>query len=464
MMKKYSWIAAIVATVGLVFSSCNSFVDDFAADPNNPLEVPVELLLPTAQLTGQYAVGGQIARFTSIWMQQHAGVSRQEGATGRYQVNENMAQETWEEQFYSGAFNDLYKLREIADENGSNYYSGIADIYSAYLLGLTTDLFGDIPWDECFQPELTLTPAFQSQEEIYSRVAGLITSGISKLEQDQAGKAPGADDLVYGGNAAMWVKLGNSILARQLLHLSKTSSYDGDAILDALAGGISSNDENAMVMFDQAVSGQNPMYQFDVNRNQDTRMGEFFVEMLKGMDDPRLPFCADTIAGGEYTGAPAGQEDETVSGLGDFYVSADAPVPLFIYPEAKFIEAEVHLAAGRPDEAATAHNAGVAASLAYFGVDQAAADAYIAVSGSEDESSISIEKIITQKYIALYQQPEVWFDWRRTDLPAIQPAQPNFTSGNIPRKFLIPESERIYNPNCTSCGNDLVTNRVWWDQ
>ncbi|MFK7970423.1 MAG: SusD/RagB family nutrient-binding outer membrane lipoprotein [Bacteroidia bacterium] len=463
-MKKYTWIVGMIAAIGLMLASCNSFVDDFAADPNNPLEVPGELLLPTAQLTGQYAVGGQIARFTSIFMQQHAGVSRQEGATGRYQLNENMAQETWEEQLYSGALNDLYQLRLVADAEGSNYYSGIADVYSAYLLGLTTDLFGDVPWDECFQPTVTLTPAFQTQEQIYDRVAGLLTSGIQKLSQAAEGKTPGGDDLVYAGDAASWVKLANSILARQLLHLSKTGSYDEAAILAAASAGLSSNGENAMVNFDPALNGQNPMYQFDVNRNQDTRMGEFFVDLLNGLNDPRLPFCADTAAGGVYTGSPAGIEDESVSGLGDFYVSPAAPVALFIYPEIKFIEAEVHMRAGRAGDAAMAHNAGVAASLEFFGVDATAAQTYVDANGAEDAGSITMEKIMTQKYIALYQQPEVWFDWRRTGMPAIQPAQPNFTSNNIPRKFLIPETERLYNPNCASCGNETITDRVWWDQ
>lgn len=464
-MKQYLWTIGLTASlaIALVFSGCQSFVEDYAADPNNPLEVPENLLLPTGQVAGQYAVGGQIARFTSIFMQQHAGVSRQEGATGRYQLNENMAQETWEENFYSGAMNDMYQLRLIADESGSNYYSGIADIYSAYLLAMTTDLFGDVPWDECFDPVTTLEPKFQSQEEIYGRVQSLITSGIGKMNATQSGSAPGIDDLIYGGDAANWVKFANSLLARQLLHLSKTNLYDEVAILAALNGGIADNTENALLFFGEANNEQNPMFQFDELRNQDTRMGEFFVDLLNNTNDPRLPFCADLDGNGAYTGAAAGQEDENVSGLGDFYVSAAAPVALFTYPEAKFIEAEVHFNAGRLGDAATAHNAGVAASMEFFGVDAADAAAYEAVNAVEDAGTISLEKIMTQKYIALYQQPEVWFDWRRTGLPAIQPAQPNFTSNNIPRKFIIPESERLYNSNCTACGG-TITDRVWWDQ
>jgi len=441
---------------------CLSFVEDFSESPNDPVSVPVSLILPTAQLTGQYAVGGQIARFTSIWMQQHAGVSRQEAGTGRYQATENMAQETWEEQFYSGAMNDLYVLRELADEQENNYYSGIADLYLAYLLALTTDLFGEVPFDECFQPELTLTPRYQTGEELYAEVNALITSGITKLEGTAPAAAPSADDLIFGGSASAWVKFGYSLRARQLLHLSKLPQFDPAAVLAAAANGFTSNDDNALLYYGTAANEQNPMFVFDRDRAQDTRMGEYLVDLMNGLSDPRLPLYADLDVDSAYSGAPAGQETDQVSGLGDFWVSEDAPVALMTYSELLFIQAEVNLRQGNGDVAANAYNDGIRASMEFLGIDTAAIEAYLATEG-RTAADLTLEKLIEQKYIALYQQPEVWFDWRRTGFPALQPASPNFTSGNIPRKFLVPESERLYNPNCTTCGNDRVINRVWWD-
>jgi len=68
---------------------------------------------------------------------------------------------------------------------------------------------------------------------------------------------------------------------------------------------------------------------------------------------------------------------------------------------------------------------------------------------------------MTQKYIAMFTQPEVWSDWRRTNLPALTP-NPDATIGEIPRRFPTCIDERLYNSNAEVVGD--ITLPVWWDE
>lgn len=59
--------------------------------------------------------------------------------------------------------------------------------------------------------------------------------------------------------------------------------------------------------------------------------------------------------------------------------------------------------------------------------------------------SVTLADIMTEKYIALFQNTEVWNDWKRTCLPALTPAQG--ATGGIPARLLYAQSERNTNPN-----------------
>jgi hypothetical protein len=68
---------------------------------------------------------------------------------------------------------------------------------------------------------------------------------------------------------------------------------------------------------------------------------------------------------------------------------------------------------------------------------------------------------MTQKYVDLFTQPEVWADWRRTGLPALTP-NPDAQLTEIPRRLITPVDERIYNTNAIIVSDMLQ--KVWWDQ
>ena len=74
-------------------------------------------------------------------------------------------------------------------------------------------------------------------------------------------------------------------------------------------------------------------------------------------------------------------------------------------------------------------------------------------------ASLDLEDhILTQKYIGLFIQPEVFNDLRRNDFPNLVP-----TSGSqIPVRWNYPGDEVLFNPNVPT-GTTLFTPRNYWD-
>ena len=72
---------------------------------------------------------------------------------------------------------------------------------------------------------------------------------------------------------------------------------------------------------------------------------------------------------------------------------------------------------------------------------------------------------MTQKYIAMYNQSESWTDWRRTAFPKLTAV----TGTEIPRRWLYPQSERLYNGANLAATGYIVSNpnwifsKMWWD-
>jgi hypothetical protein len=74
-------------------------------------------------------------------------------------------------------------------------------------------------------------------------------------------------------------------------------------------------------------------------------------------------------------------------------------------------------------------------------------------------SGTELEQIITEKWIANYLSAESWTDWRRTGFPTLVP-----NNGiAIPRRFIYPTNERLYNNNSLNNSSDLFSPPLWWD-
>ena len=190
------------------------------------------------------------------------------------------------------------------------------------------------------------------------------------------------------------------------------------------------------------------------------RMGQFFVDTLLSINDPRLAYYAALNDSGLYSGSSSNPDfaDVSASAIGSYYGSAASIAPLATYVEAKFIEAEANLRLGNTALSANACNDAVKASVAQ--ITGAEDVAYETAYASETDATISLSKIMYQKYVAMFTQVEVWNDWRRTNYPALTP-NPAGSQTEIPRILPTSQDERLYNPNAILVEN--ILNKVWWD-
>src|SRR5207248_3429717 len=64
--------------------------------------------------------------------------------------------------------------------------------------------------------------------------------------------------------------------------------------------------------------------------------------------------------------------------------------------------------------------------------------------GKPSIASPTLQDIMNEKYITLFENPEYWNDYKRTCLPALRPAN---AKSAVPGRFYTPQSETQTNPN-----------------
>ncbi len=479
-MRMYKITAVLLlGVILLVFSSCDEFLD-VNTDPNVPTVVPENLLLTGVLARHAYqVVGNWPARHGVKWTQQICWAAAVPPTWDNYDLLEGGSGASW--LFgYANIIKNAQDMERKAIGNENYAYAGIAKVIIAWNLSVLTDTYGDIPWDEALNPANTTKPRYQSQQEIYGIVFDYLSGAIADFDQTSR-LTPVAHDLVYGGNMANWRRLAYSLMARYHMRLSyapgENRTQRAQQALDALQNGFTENAQNARFQFGTAPGSTNPWWQFAISGNWDDRdrLSYHYVQLLKSLNDPRLPIQArptpnqlpdGTNYGGHVNGLPGGSRD-TVSQIGEYYSAENAFLYLFHYPELKLIEAEARLYTQGAAAADPVLRDAIRAHMDKLGVDEADRDAYVDALPPLDEAG-ALEQIMIQKYIANFLSPEVWVDWRRTNYPTLTPVTHEARLDEIPRRFPYPLDEWQYNvDNVTATGVPLgytsMKSRVWWD-
>ncbi|MFN8286336.1 MAG: SusD/RagB family nutrient-binding outer membrane lipoprotein [Chitinophagales bacterium] len=415
-------------------------LEDTNLNPNNPESVTPSVQLTATELQIGYGMGGDYARYAGLYTQYLVGVDRQFAVYTSYSFSGSDFDQIWQNQYLSMA--NLKDLERHSLQKGYNHYAGISEILMAYCLGSNTAVWGDVPYSDAFKGLDQLQPKFDSQQGLYDTVQALLDRGIASLALEPGGAVPGADDIVYGGNASAWTHLAYALKARYYLHIRKQNSSAANNAMVALGNAFTSSGDDAYFHFGTTPKSANPMWQFDDQRGgYISYVSGYAIEQMVAMSDPRLDDFVDTAK----------------DGLGTFYGNPESPVQIMTYAEQKFIEAEVDFINGDHTSAATAHNTAVMESIA--AINGSPDSAYEAANAVETDVTITLEKIMTQKYFALYMNPEAFSDWRRTGFPAISPFPGSVSA--IPRRFLYPETEVERNKNTPT--GVMTTDKVWWD-
>lgn len=484
--RSHKWLLAVIV---LFASACD--LEEVNVNPNNATDASINLILPAAQTNLVWAINDFAAHTTSTLVQYLTGTVNVQYNVTVYEYLPANFETTWSTHFYAGAMVDLKRVIEKGTETQSPYYTGIAKIQMAMALGYLVDLWGDVPYSTALDLNTTPAPSFDKGQDVYTNIFQLLDQGIADLNSATSVFIPAKDDIFYPeattgawvtNSLPKWKKAANALKARYSNHLSKVDPIaSAEDALEAIdAGTFTSSAEELKVVFGSTNDAAGPWFGFLAATFGQNNIGvnQGFIDFLKdrvapGVNDPRLPFYIQDKGAGTFVGTPYG--GSLVSGaskVGPYINTASAPTNLITYFEVKFIEAEAHYRLGEFAEAATAFNDAVKASI--LRVTGSANAAYEAKFASEDATTFEpdgLEKIFTEKYIAMFLQTEAWTDWRRSipsgaagttsGIPALTPAAINGTNGVFPRRFLYPPSE-------LNGGGDVpvlsLTDKVFWDK
>lgn len=447
-------VVAVISATSCGFDLSGPKLDE---NPN----IQTEALNP-----GQYFVGihsaqallqeGNVARTVCIWIQHCAGTDRQYNSYDIYSVSEDDNSPEWGFVFASGGLRDLRLMRDLALEQTSPRWAGIAQIMEAFAVGTAAGVWGDLPYSTALNAEGT-PPTLDRQLDVYAALQTLLDQGIANVNQT-TGAAPGNQDLIYGGDMDAWREAAYTLKARYHLATAEvrgTAAYQ--AAHDAALLGISTSTNDFTFYHGTAGSELNIWYQFMlIERDSYLRGSATLIDTLSGRNDPRLmdDCAADPAArGAEWcaayfdsdVGSAPGEGNQGAAFLsgtrfgGWTEYDGDYRQPVITWAETQLIIAETAFRLGNTAEALTALNNVRAAS---------GRGPFIGV--------LTLREIAVEQWITMFQNIEVWNYWRRNCQPQLTPAP---GAAAIPSRMLYPLVERNANPNIPAPADQPTRNQ-----
>lgn len=440
MQKTHPFLLAILFIL-LSFGCENYIGSDINRDPNNPTSVPIFAQMPAIQIALADVYGGDFSRFNCMLTQQIEGVIRQYSSLNQYTgLTPNRYDDAWQN-IYENILNEIKLAKSSALEDGNHHYLGTLFVIEAYTLMLATDVWDDMPYSEALKGVETINPPYDSQSDIYQVIYSLLDEAIALFGGAPGPLLPGDEDVYYGGNIVAWEKAAHAIKARGLL---KDKEY-ASAAAEAGKAFASPEDNMGFQYPDANAAGQ--WYRFNRDRTGDMEFHPQMRTLMSALGDmDRLNIIDQPFV----TSHP--------------YMVADFYQELITYREMQFIiaEADLRVTTGGTEAGYGAYLAGIKASFENFALDMEAYNAYVAQAAvAPGVGNLTLEMVLTQKYIAMYLQPEVYSDWRRTGIPALAP-----TSGSaVPVRWHYSSDEYLFNSSAPLESDvNIFMDKVGWNR
>lgn len=438
-MKKTVLVAAMV----IAAPACSDFLsgDKLDSDPNRPTTAEASQLLTAVQVNSYYILNGHAARVLAMWMQQMAGTDRQYRGYDQYSITEGLFGE-YSSAYTGGGLIDMRTIQATADETGNRILGGIARVWEALVMSFVADMYGNASYSEAVDGNAHPKPVLDDQISIYAALQTVLDAAIADFASGQG--AVGDLDLSLGGDANAWMHVAKTLKARLYLHTAEVnpSAYQqalaqlcSGAALSSCTLGIQSSTGDLNEYHSDASGEENIWWQF-IARDRDSYMrpGKFLVDLMNGRNDPRRPEYFQLNSAGVYGGAaPGAGLSGLISNLGLTRLDPSYAQPIVTYEETLAIIAE---SAYRTNNLTLARAALDALIATYGG----------APAGAGLSGTALLTRILEEKYIALFQNYEVYNDWKRTCYPNLTPASQAY-GGNIPARFTYPIAERTSNPD-----------------
>lgn len=521
-MKKIFSILA-VAGLSLALNSCADKLDEIDTNPNsteNPL--PTGLFNNGNKEYMDYTRDGWVSgRMMLPFVQYSAQKIYTE--EDRYQYRLSTGDQLWARTYYVAQdykkiidynTDPATKVKMLAYGSNENQIAA-SRIMLSYIFANLADAFGDIPYwsfgnkDADFQAlnvDGTLQPKFATQLKVYTDILKELKEASEMIDLSQDKVFTEGDQLFK--SPAKLKKFANSLRLRIATRLKGAVPGAEAHITDAIASGVmTSNDDTVGLTYENNLVNPSPFFSTYINRS-DFSVSKPFVQLLKGESgvfgvDPRIfkyaaPISnsvSDVRAGtmteatsiGEIQGMPYGvpstltsSQSGTASYFGKDILKPGYTEIFMEYAEVEFLLSEAN---GWSQDH---YENGVKASMQRWGIDAAKTTAFVAALPAASKANV-----MTQKYIALFMQPnEAWSEYRRTGYPntLLKPGQTanlnkpsatgqttyTFTSliaglTDVPTRIFYPTTVQNlnsanYQAASTSIGGDKMDTKLIWDK
>ena len=456
---------AIIILGGLALlgttTSCQKDFEEINTNPNRPQQaLPTALFNGSTKLflknTRNYTTSGMMFR---SWMQYTAQDTYTKES--RFLYRDYAGDYLWRYPYQvAGGYKDIIdlntdpKTKELMTTYGkSENQIAAARIMLAYTFALLVETFGDVPYYsygspnperfQALQLEKYISPVYATQKEIYTDLLKELKEAAAQIVSDSYVFKEG--DYIFETPDKMR-RFANSLRLRLAIRLKDVSDTElrtlAQQSIDELKAGtavMQSEADTVELQFDSDDTNPAPIYkEYFVSNRVDYSPSNSFVQLLKGQRgnfgvDPRLQkyFAPKGLTkyqarDGRYTesdnlndyiGMPYGLDES----MADFQFKSGVAVSFFSsrilqpnyaevfmeYSEVCFLLSEAN---GWDD---TWYKKGVEASMKKWGVNSTKITNFLSTIPAANE-----ENVLTQKYIALYMNPnEAWAEYRRTGYP-----------------------------------------------
>lgn len=426
--------------------------------------------------------------------------------------------------FYSEMFlswNEIYKDLKDAEDPSDQEIMALANIVKIAGWLRATDVFGPIVFTNAGKGDIA--PKLDSQEVVYKSMLAELEKSVAILNSSTT-KVLANFDVIYGGNPGNWVRFANSLMLRMAVRVHFVNEALAkeyiDKALDVKNGGVIEDvTQEAKIQNSDKMPLLNSMIP-SVDEYNETRMGAAIWAYLMGYEDPRIGvyFQKGSYGSNEkyYALPPENNmaKDESDNSFSPRYaskpnVNSNSPLYWMRASEVLFLKAEACLYGLMTGEAKNYYEDGVRKSFEENKLSTEQANTYLNSTNlpqalarfslphngqyssplqegntspkwddykNSNKQEEQLQKIITQKYLALYPNAvEAWTEYRRTGYPFIgkpadtsAPARIGASSDCFaPERFRFGATEYNTNPNMSEVpallgGEDQGSTKLWW--
>lgn len=428
-------------------------------------------------------------------------------------------QDSWNSTLWENTYAYIMpQVKKLEDSTYSRYpqFYGITKILKVLLLHRVTDYYGPIIYSRFGNKTGSYLP--DSQQEVYYSFFDDLDTAVIRitgyLDRYSGNYTFSNFDYLSDGKFSSWLKMANSLRLRLALRIATADPDKArEEALKALQNpyGILEN-HNETIAVSTSKDYTNPLGEINVSWGE-VCMNANMESILNGYEDPRREVyftpCPDDI----LTGTDTIRLKGTFKGIrqGSLFTHTDylsysrisvlpsTPAILMTAAEIWFLRAEAALRGWTDENPETCYREGVSTSFKQWGVPMGgylqsglqASDyedvfdpglnmkARCRVSprwNDNDTPETKLEKIITQKWLALFPEGcEAWAEQRRTGYPRLFPVKYNNSPGhcidtekmirrlNFPAKLKDTDPLLYHSLRQLLNGPDNAGTPLWWD-